>query len=103
MKTYLIWKRDSNAEGRQSSIHLRQVEQDGITFEDEWKDVTLVTANYTTERRVIEGPWMIYRYFYYKLFYILVNRNYCDIIVGLTLLVQETILLFVLRRRWIGY
>ena len=62
MKTYLIWKRDSNAEGRQSSIHLRQVEQDGITFRDEWKNVTLLRANYSTEKRVIEGPWMIYRY-----------------------------------------
>ena len=62
MKTYLIWKRDSNAEGRQSRINLRQVEQDGITFRDEWKNVTLVTANYSTEKMVIEGPWIIYRY-----------------------------------------
>ena len=62
MKTYLIWKRDSNAEDRQSSIHLRQVEQDGITFRDEWKNVTLIKANYTMERRVVEGPWMIFRY-----------------------------------------
>ena len=60
-KSYLIWKRDSNAEGKQSSIHLRQVEQDGITFRDEWRSVTLLVANYTTERRVIEGPWMIFR------------------------------------------
>ena len=65
MKTYLIWKRDSNAEGRQSSIHIRQVDPDGISFKDDWKEVTLVTANLTTERRVIEGPWMIYRYLIY--------------------------------------
>ena len=65
MKTYLIWKRDSNAEGRQSSIHIRQVDPDGISFKDDWKEVTLVTANWTTERRVIEGPWMIYRYLIY--------------------------------------
>ena len=62
MKTYLIWKRDSNAENRQSSIHLRQVEKDGVTFRNDWETITLVTANYTTERRVVEGPWMIYRY-----------------------------------------
>ena len=63
MKTYLIWKRDSNAENRQSSIHLRQVEKDGVTFKNDRENVTLVTANFTTDRRVVEGPWMIYRYF----------------------------------------
>ena len=62
MKTYLIWKRDSNAENRQSSIHLRQVEKDGVTFKNDWENITLLTANFTTERRVVEGPWMIYRY-----------------------------------------
>ena len=62
MKTYLIWKRDSNAEKRQSSIHLKQVEKDGVTFKNNWENVTLVTANFITERKVIEGPWMIYRY-----------------------------------------
>ena len=62
MKTYLIWKRDSNAENRQSSIHLRQVNKDGVTFKNDWENITLLTANFTTERRVVEGPWMIYRY-----------------------------------------
>ena len=69
MKTYLIWKRDSNAEGRQSSIQFREVEQDGVTFKDEKKTVMLIRANYITEQRVIEGPWMIYRYLKYKKIY----------------------------------
>ena len=59
--SFLIWKRDSNREEKQSSIHLRQVEKDGISFRDDWQSVALLVANYTTEKRVIEGPWMVYR------------------------------------------
>ena len=71
-KSYLIWKRDSNCEGRQSSIHLRQVEQDGITFREEWQSVTLLVANLTTEKTIVEGPWMIYRLLY-------IIKNYTQI------------------------
>ena len=74
METYLIWKRDSNAENRQSSIHLRQVNKDGITFKNDWENITLLTANFTTERRVVEGPWMIYRYLPWDS--LLLKKNY---------------------------
>ena len=63
---------DNNCEGRQSSIHLRQVEQDGITFREEWQSVTLLVANLTTEKTIVEGPWMIYRLLY-------IIKNYTQI------------------------
>ena len=58
---YLSWKRSSNCGDGESSIHLRQVEQDGITFRDEWRSVTLFESNYETVKRVIKGPWMTYK------------------------------------------
>ena len=63
-KSYLSWKRSSNCGDGESSIHLRQVEQDGITFREEWRSVTLLMANLTTEKTIVEGPWMIYRLLY---------------------------------------
>ena len=57
-KTYLSWKDNPNFA---SSIHIRQVESDGITFREEWPDVKVIQADLIHDLLVTEGPWIIYR------------------------------------------
>ena len=56
--TYLSWKDNPN---HASSIHIRQVESDGITFREEWPDVKVVQSDLIHDLLVTEGPWIIYR------------------------------------------
>ena len=57
--TYLSWKENPN---HASSIHIRQVESDGITFREEWQDVKLIQADLIHDLLTTEGSWIIYRF-----------------------------------------
>ena len=56
--TYLSWKNNPN---HASSIHIRQVEADGITFREEWADTKVIQADLIHDLLTTEGPWIIYR------------------------------------------
>ena len=58
--TYLSWK--ENPASQASSIHIRQVENDGITFREEWPNVKVIQADFIHDLLVTEGPWIFYRY-----------------------------------------
>ena len=57
--TYLSWK--ENPASQASSIHIRQVENDGITFREEWPNVKVIQADFIHDLLVTEGPWIFYR------------------------------------------
>jgi beta-xylosidase len=51
------------------SIMIRQIAEDGITFDDSWPTVTIMSADHPEDQGVSEGPSLIYREpFYYLLF-----------------------------------
>ena len=58
--TYLSWK--ENPASQASSIHIRQVENDGITFREEWPNVKVIQADFIHDLLTTEGPWLFYRY-----------------------------------------
>ena len=62
-KTYLAWKENPSLAA--SSIHVRQVESDGITFRDEWPNVKVIQSDLIHDKLVTEGPWIIYRFILY--------------------------------------
>ena len=71
---YLLWKTDDNYIGKNSSIYIRQINQDGLSF-DEGKGISkLLSATLEWEICIAEGPWMIYRNGFYYLFY---SGNWC--------------------------
>ena len=69
----MAWK--ENPALHASSIHIRQVEDDGISFRDEWPDVKLIQSDLIHDLLVTEGPWIIYRYCDIKL-YIRIERYF---------------------------
>ena len=60
--TYLAWK--ENPSFAASSIHVRQVDSDGITFREEWPNVKVIQADLIHDELTTEGPWIIYRFIY---------------------------------------
>ena len=66
---YLVWKSDDNSVGKNSMIHIRKLNADGVSFERTEPITTLLTAGYYWEWNIVEGAWMIHRNGYYYLFY----------------------------------
>ena len=66
---YLIWKTDGNAVGKESSVLIRKINKDGISFHSSAPITRLIKSTLVWERLIVEGPWMIHRDPYYYLFY----------------------------------
>ena len=64
--TYLSWK--ENPASQASSIHIRQVQNDGITFREEWPNVKVIQADFIHDLLTTEGPWILYRYTSYSFY-----------------------------------
>lgn len=60
-KHFLIWK------DKLTSIVIRELSLDGVTFAPKSKMVTLLKASNEEDDSCIEGPWMIFRYVQYSI------------------------------------
>ena len=66
---FLLWKTDDNAVNQNSNIFIREINPDGISFDDSTVTTKLLTASLDWQRYVVEGPWLVHRRDYYYLFY----------------------------------
>lgn len=66
---YLVWKTDDNAVGQPSSIYMRRVEEDGVTFVDGSETFLLMSATEPSDSNIVEGPWILYEEPYYYMFF----------------------------------
>jgi hypothetical protein len=66
---YLVWKTDDNNLGLPSSIFIRQINEDGVTFDDASPVRTIMRADEPDDLNVVEGPSIVYlEPFYYLIF-----------------------------------
>ena len=66
---YLLWKTDDNAVSQDSKIYIREINRDGLSFDNSTVTTKLLTASYDWEKDIVEGPWLIHRNNFYYLFY----------------------------------
>jgi arabinan endo-1,5-alpha-L-arabinosidase len=72
-RQYLVWKRDGNAVGAPTPIHIAELTPNGTAFaangQPAWNSTALITNDLPFEGGVTEGPWIVHYANAYYLFY----------------------------------